>query len=282
VATHTTVTSDKAWSPDLHTFAPSDVIPDALVLLTSNVAGSIEGDEPAVRVAYVDDDAAEFVAEGAPIPESDPELAETLVHTGKVSQLIRLSREQWSQAGAANLLSESVRRAVVKRANEAYISQAAPTAPAVTPPAGLLNIAGTIDGGAIAGDLDALADAFAAIEGNGGTATHIVASPSAFGYLRKFKTGTGAATSLLGAGTADMARRLLGVPVLTSAAVPAGGLLVIDRLAVVSAVGTVQVATSEHLYFDSDSIALRCTWRFGANLVRPDRVAKLTVTDPDA
>lgn len=68
------------------------------------------------------------------------------------------------------------------------------------------------------------------------------------------------------------------VPVLTTSAVPAGGLLLVDR----AAVGMVMVAVSEHHYFSSDSIALRCTWRFGANLVRPDRVVKLTVTDPDA
>lgn len=280
MATETTTTSAKAWSPDISVFAPDEAVPDALILETSIVAGEVEGDEPSVRVAYVDDAAAEFVAEGNEIPEADPALAETLVFTGKVSQLVRLSREQWSQAGAADLLSESVARAVTNRANQAYIAQAAPTSPAVTPPAGLLNVAGVVDGGAIAADLDALADAMATIEGNGGTATHIIASPSAWGSLRKFKTASGAATSLLGAGTADVERRLLGVTVLTTPAVPAGGLLLVDRTAVVSAVGPVRVATSEHAYFSSDSIALRCTWRFGANLVRPDRVVKLTVTAP--
>lgn len=94
--------------------------------------------------------------------------------TGKVSQLIRLSREQWSQAGAADLLSESVARAVTNRANQPYIAQAAPISPAVTPPAGLLNVAGIIDGGAIAADLDALADAMATIEAADGMATHII------------------------------------------------------------------------------------------------------------
>lgn len=282
MATETTVTSARAWSPDLHVFAPEEALPDALILATSIVAGEIEGDEPSVRVAYVDDADAEFVAEGNEIPEADPALAETVVFTGKVSQLIRLSREQWSQVGAAELLSESVARAVTNRANAAYISQAAPASPAVTPPAGLLNVAGVIDGGAIGADLDALADAMATVEGNGGLPSHIIASPSAWGFLRKMKTGTGAATSLLGAGTADVERRLLGVPVLTTPAVPAGGLLLIDRTAVVSAVGPVRVATSEHTYFSSDSIGLRCTWRFGANLVRPDRVVKLTATAPAA
>lgn len=282
MATETTITSAAAWRPDISTFAPSEVIPDALILQTSIVAGSVEGDAPAVRVAYVDDASATFTAEGAEISEADPALSEKLVYTGKVSQLVRLSREQWSQQGTSGMLSESVRRAVVKAANVAYLSQVAPTAPAVTPPAGILNIAGIIDGGAIGDDLDVLADAFAAIETNGGTPTHILASPDAWGFLRKFKTGTGSNQTLLGAGTSDAEKRLLGVPVLTSPAVGSGRLIVIDRTAVVSAVGQVQVATSEHTYFSSDSIALRCTWRFGQNLVRPNRIAELTVTDPDA
>ena len=69
------------------------------------------------------------------------------------------------------------------------------------------------------------------------------------------------------------------LPVLTTAAVPSGQLLAIDSTALVSAVGTVQVAVSQDYYFNSDSIALRCTWRFGANLVHPDRIARLEVGD---
>lgn len=132
MVTQITPTSAKAWSPDLTAVAPRDAVPDALVLLTSTVAGRVEGDEPAIRVMFVDDAAATFVAEGAPIPEADPDLAETLVYTGKVSQLLRLSREQFVQPNAQQLLAESVRRAVTKAANTAYIAQAAPVAPAVT------------------------------------------------------------------------------------------------------------------------------------------------------
>ncbi len=280
MAVETTRTSARAWSPDLHSFVPRDVIPDALILQTSIVAGAVEGDAPSVRVPYVSDATAQFIAEGAEIPESDPSLSEVLVFTGKVSQLIRLSREQWSQDGAGDLLSESVRRAVTTRANVAYLAQAAPAAGSSTPPAGLLNIAGVVNGGVIGADLDKLADALAAIEGANGTATHIIASPTAWSYLRRMKTASGAATTLLGAGTADVERRLLGVPVLTSPAVPTDQLLVLDRTSVVSAVGDVKVAVSEHTYFSSDSIALRCTWRFGQNLVRPDRVVKLTTVQP--
>ncbi|MFL0411074.1 phage major capsid protein [Microbacterium paludicola] len=275
-----TTNSAKAWSPDVHSFAPSEVIPDALVLQTSLVSGNVEGDEPVLRVAYVDDDDAGFVPEGAQIPEADPDLAEVTVATGKIAQLIRVSREQWLQQGTSGLLSESVRRAVTKAANLAYIAQAAPVAPAITPPAGLLNIAGIVDGGTVATDLDVLADALTTIEENGGNASHIIASPSAWNSLRKLKTGTGSNVALLGAGTTDADRRLLGVPVLTTSAMPTGGLIILDRTAVVSAVGSIQVATSEQRYFETDSIGLRATWRFGANLVRPERVVKLTVTEP--
>ena len=278
MATETTLNSAKGWSPDVVSFAPAEVIPDALILNTSTVSGRIEGDEPVVRVIYVDDDEAEFVAEGAEISEADPDLNEVLIATGKVAQLVRISREQYGQGSTSGLISESVRRAVVTRANQAYLAQAAPTSPATTPPPGLLNVAGIHDGGAIGTDLDTLADAVAHIETNGGQATHIIAAPDAWGALRKLKTGTDSNASLLGAGTEDAERRVLGIPVLTSPAVPTGGLLVLDRTAVVSAVGDVQVATSRDVYFTSDSIGLRCTFRFGQNVVRPDRVATLEVT----
>lgn len=270
-----TTNSAKAWSPDQHTFAPSEVIPDALVLQTSLVSGRIEGDEPVLRVAYVNDDEAGFVAEGAEIEEADPELAEVTVATGKVAQLVRVSREQWLQQGTSGLLSESVRRAVTKAANLAYIAQAAPTAPAITPPAGILNIPGIIDGGVLGTDLDVIADALTTIEENGGNASHILASPSAWNAIRKLKIADGA--PLLGAGTTDVERRLLGVPVLTSGAIPTGGIIILDRTAIVSAVGDVQIATSDQRYFETDSIGVRATWRFGANLVRPERVVNLTV-----
>lgn len=282
MATQITPTSARAWSPDLQAFAPRDVVPEALILQASTVAGNIEGDAPAIRVAFVDDAAASFTAEGATIAESDPALDEVLVYTGKITQLVKISREQWSQNGTATELSESVRRAVTKKANEAFLTQAAPVSPAVTPPAGLVNIAGIETGGAIADDLDALIDLIATLEGNGSNPSHLIVSPTSWASLRKFKTGTGSAQSLLGAGTGDAERRLLDMPVLVSSAMTAGSGIVVDKSAIASAVGQVQVASSEHLYFNSDNIALRCTWRIGWNIVHPERIGAFTVTAPAA
>lgn len=279
--TQTTLTSSKAWSPDLTAFAPEDVIPDALILQTSTVSGRIDGDEPAVRVAYTDDADVQFTAEGATIPEAEPGLSEVLVYTGKLTQLIRISAEQYRQDGTSRLLSTSVARAITKAANEAYLSQAAPSS-GNTPPAGLLNVAGIVSGGAIASNLDVLAEAIATLETNGATPTHILAAPDAWGWLRQLKTATDSNQALLGAGTHDQEKLLFDLPVLTTPAVGSGNMLVVDRSAIVSAVSPLEIATSEHTYFTSDSVALRATFRFGQNVVRPDRVAKLTVTDPSA
>ncbi|MCL2090888.1 MAG: phage major capsid protein [Micrococcales bacterium] len=275
----TTTTSDRAWSPDIQAFAPDDILADALVLQTSTQLGTVEGDVPAVRVAFVDDDEADFVAEGHEIPEADPALNEVVIFTGKISQLVRISREQWSQPSTSPKLADAVARAVRRKADEAYLAQPVPTAPAVTPPAGLVNIAGVQMGTPVADSLDALVDLVAVLQVSGATPTHLVTDPTGWAALRKLKTTTDSNVSLLGAGTADAEAFLLGLPVLVSPAMPAGTGLVIDRSAVVSAVGQVMVAQSEHQYFSSDSIALRCTWRLGWNLVRPERCGKFTIGD---
>jgi HK97 family phage major capsid protein len=273
----TTATAPRAWAMDVRGLPASDVVPDALVLLTSTVSGFVNGDAPSVRVPYVTDAAAGFVAEAATIAEATPTLSEVTVYTGKVAQLVRLSSEQYGQADTASLLTDSVRRAVTNAANIAYLSQVAPTGPAVTPPAGLLNVTGITNGGAMSVTLDKLVDAQTSIAVAGGNATHIISSPAAWASLSKLKTATGSNLSIIGSNPADpLTRQLLGIPVLVSSAMTAGSLIVIDKSAVVSAVGPVVVAVSDQAYFASDSIGLRCTFRFGQNVVRPDRVVKLT------
>lgn len=273
--TATTVTAARAWAPDVTGFAPLDAVPDALILLTSTVAGSVEGDEPSLRVPYVSDGTAELVAEGAVINVDDPDLDEVIVFTTKASKITKMSRELMAQAGSSKLIMTAMRRAVTMKANVAYLTQAAPTGGS-TIPAGLLNITGITDGGTIGANLDAVVDAVAGIEATGGTATHVIASPSAWAAIAKKKTGTGSNASLLGAGTEATIRMVEGVPVLVTPAMPADGLLVVDSTAIVSAVGQVLVATSADAFFTADSIAARVTWRFGANVVDPARIVKLT------
>lgn len=279
--TQTTITSAGAWSPDLTEVAPGIAVPDALILSTSTVAASIEGDAAVVRVQYVDDATAAFFGEGVTIDTAEPDLSECLVYSGKIAQVIRLSREQFTQPNSSELLSTSVARAVTKAGNLAYISQVAPTPPALSPPAGLLNVDGIVNGGDITDNLDALVDLLATLATNGSEPSHILMSPTAWASLRKLKIGVDFNSTLLGTGATDAQKFLLDLPVIVSPAVPVDTGLVVDKTAVVSAVGSVQVAQSEHAFFSADSIAVRCTWRFGANVVKPDRIGKFTVTADD-
>lgn len=280
MATITTVSHANArgWAPDLSAFPAIEVIPEALVLQTSTVAGEIEGDQPVIPVIYIDDANAGFIPEGSLLTPDDPGLAVVPVASGKVGQLVKISREQWIQDGAADQLSYSVRRAVTKAANIAYLGQPAPTPPQISPAAGLLNVAGITEAAdEITTNLDPLVDLFAALESAGADPTHIVLDPIGWAALRKLKTATDSNAALLGVGTTDTSRRLLDVPVLVTPAMPANTGLVIDKTAVVSAVGQLLVATSEHTFFDSDAVALRCTFRFGQNVVKPERLGTFSV-----
>lgn len=278
MTTITTKISAGAHRPDVYTFAPADAVPDALILQCSNVAGQIEGDEPAVRVAYVNDDEAQLTAEGAEIPEGDPQLAEVLVHTSKVTQLVRLSNEQWSQVGTAEQLAQSVARAITRRGDLAFVAEAAPVAPAFAPVAGLANVAGLVAGGTVGANLDVLVDLVATLETNLAVPSHIIVNPLTWAVLKKLKVGgSNTNESLVGAGTTDAVKMLLSLPVITNPSVPANTGFIVDRNAIVSAVGPVRIANSEHEYFSSDSVAVRATWRIGHAIVRPNRIGKFTV-----
>lgn len=278
--TLTTPTSTPGWSPDVVAFAPADAVPDALLLSTATFSGEVDGDRPVVRVTFVRDDDADFVDEGAVIPEADPQLDEVDVATAKVAKLVAVSREQYSQQQASGRLATAVRRAIVTRANEAYLTQAAP-ASGVTPPTGLLNLPGLTEAVApVVGDLDPVIDLIAALQDVKGTPSAIVVAPTGWAALRKMKDEDGSARSLLGAGTTDAVRMLLDVPVLVSAAMAPDAGLVLDASAIAGAWGPVQVATSEHVFFTSDSVAIRATWRIGWNLVHPERIGRFTIGAP--
>lgn len=278
MANISTLTSSKAWAPDHNVFNPANVVPEALILQHTTVSGVIEGDAPALRVAYVTDDNAQFTVEGAEIPEAEPGLDEVLVHTAKITQLVRLSREQYFQDGSAQELSTSVQRAIIRKADQAFLTQAAPTPPAVAPPTGLINIDNIIEGDAVASNLDPLVDLVAELESNGGTPSGIILDPLAWAALRKLKTGTGSEVGILGAGINDSEKLLLDLPVTVSNTLTANSGLVVDNTAIASAVGPVNVATDESVYFTSDSVALRATWRIGWSAVRPNRIGAFTVT----
>ncbi|WP_168706484.1 phage major capsid protein [Gordonia paraffinivorans] len=267
---HTATTSNSAasWRPDINVFAPADVVEDALILRATTIAGAIEGDEPVIRAAWVSDDEAVVKAEAETLDEAEPELNEVEISTRKISQMIKLSREQHSQAGTPEQLSASVRRALVRKADELFLSD---------PVGGLVETVDIVDGGDVTDDLDILVDLEAMVRTNGAQPTMWVVSPTAWAELRKLKVGVDSNQSLLGAGTSDAQKLLLDVPVEVSSALAPGTGLLIDSSSIVSAIGEVQVATSTEAFFASDCVAIRATWRTGHAVVRPDRLGIFTI-----
>lgn len=272
----TTSTNTQAWAPNLiSTFDANDLVPEALIVRTASKAGNVEGDAPSVRVPYVSADAvASVVAEGGDMTPVDPTLSEIVVSTDKVSQLIKVSREQLSQPGAAERLARSMARAVTTKADAFYLNNAAS-------PAGLLLTGSLATAGDLGGATDPTVfeafDAVGAIEDDGGQATHLLINPLDWAILCKLPEGTGSSKSLL-ADVHDASRRsLAGVPVIVSNHVTAGAALMLDQSEIVAAYGELELARSDDFYFGSDSVALRLTFRLGWTVARVARLQKLTI-----
>lgn len=284
MTTVTTTGSPKAWGLDVLGIKPDQIIPTALIMTATSKAGFVEGDEPAVRVpAVLVDDEIGFVPEGAPIPESDQELDELVIHTGKIAQLIKVSREQLAQPDALTTILHGQRRDLTAKADRAFLTQPAPVAPANTPPAGLLEYAS--DAGEIDGNLDALIDAQTLVHSTGGDVSGednpviVIASPNSYAYVRKLRKGTGSNENLLGAGVEVGPPFLLGMPVYVKNSMPDDKIVVLDKSQVLSAYGDVQLARSDEFFFGSDNVALRATFRFGVGVLDPQAVQVLTLPE---
>ena len=171
----------------------------------------------------------------------------------------------------AQQVAESVARDLVRKADASYIGD-------VTDPTGLINTVATVSADAgVFGDLDDLVELIATLEVNGAVPSHIVLDPMGWASLRNLKVATAYNQTLLGAGTTDAVPMLLSLPVLRSRFIPAYTGLVIDQRAVVSAVGPVQVSTSEHALFSRDAVQMRATWRIGWGVTRPNWIGKFSL-----
>lgn len=271
----TTLLDNKAAFPDQTALEPLQALPDALVLTQTTISGTVEGDTPAVRIAYIDQDPdPDVVAEGGDIDAKDPALSELVVTTHKVGIITVVSNEAYSHSDAAALFGTSLARAVTAKADRLFLQAPAP-AEGTTGFTGLANQPGILQAGNISNSLAPLIDAIAQIATNGGTPTAIIAGYDAWAWLLKITTANG--EPLISPDVANAATpQLYGLPVVLNAQAPAGTLLVIDSTQIVSAAGSVVTAVSAERYFEKDSVGMRVTFRFGYGILRPDRIAKLT------
>lgn len=187
----------KSLYPD-QVFVYNEAVPDALIAnpLVATVAGEIEGDAPRVRVPYIKTDPTSgFVKEGADITDGGGELDEVLISTGKIATVVKQSNESASFETASQLIAAGVSRSIITSADNAFLNNAKnEDTDAQNGPVGILNTEG-IPAIQTTGEgiVDAVADAKAAIGGNGGIPTAIVANYAVEAILRKLKTTDGRA-----------------------------------------------------------------------------------------
>lgn len=263
-------TNPRGAFPDVQGFSPSDIVPDALVLTAATPAAVLDGDGPRARIPYVPDDvAAALVPEGTDIAETDPEISELVVATKKVAVLSVLSREAYHAQGIQELITNSLRRSIQQKADAVFLAN-------TTDPTGLVNTTGMVTG-TITSSLDPVIDTLATLEANGGSPTHVLAAPDAWAALQKIKTTSGTSVLVTDPAT-PTGRSLFGLPVIVNKFVPTGTLLVTDRNEILSVAGQVLAANSTERYFETDSVALRVTFRFGFGVIHSDRLAKLTIS----
>lgn len=250
-----------------------EIVPDALFTQLTTFTQKVEGDTPALRVPYVSEDpSVGFVAEGAEIPIDNAAISELAISTRKLAVISTMTREAAENTTAEQFVGESMRRAITAKIDNAFFNANEGNLK------GLLNIAGIHDGGEMgATDLDVLTDAITAIESDGATATHIVMHPGVWGTFQKLKAGTGSAQLLLGSPAEQTTKQLFGVPVITSAHVPANTVVVLDKNDILSVAGDIQLDKSTDAFFEHDSIAYRALWRTGWGTIHPNRLAKITL-----
>ncbi|TPF97459.1 hypothetical protein EP30_02375 [Bifidobacterium sp. UTCIF-39] len=260
-------------------YSPTDVLSGALVITQSTVAASIEGDKPTVVVPYVAvPSTAEIVAEGATFNEGETNVNELAFHTKKIGVLNVLSRETSSDSNLSAMISNSLIQAVVDKADTVLLQNPAPE-DGQTAPTGLFNTPGVVTGTMTGHDgFNGLIAAIAAVTTNGGTPTAFIMNYVTWGKLLQFQYNDG--RPLIDADAANNGQPMIyGIPVILNRHAPDNKILVNDKANVVSAAGAVSAQISLERYFEKDSVGARVTFRFGFGVIRPDRIAVVTITE---
>lgn len=230
------------------------------------------------RVPVVVGDAgAAWTAEGAEISPSDAVLDEIIVRPSKIAGLAITSRELAldSAPSAQQLVGEGLAQSIATQVDAAFFGDTTLNAPD-----GLLSVAGvqTVDTAAGIANTDPFAEALSLAETVGATVTSFVAHPATVLELAKVKRQTGSNEPLLGYDASQPTQRqILGVPLLSSAAVTEGDVWAIPGAKVMVVLREdVTLAVDESAYFSSDSYGIRATMRAGFAFPHAAAIVRLT------
>lgn len=268
----------------------TSILPDAAIYKLTNIAGVIQGDNPALYVPYNSTrPAAQIVKEGAEITESDTQPLEMAIRTQKVAILSVFSNESNAQStgepsyvggngtDVVGMITTGLTTSIIQKMNAIFWQNPAPeSGKPESVPTGLFNYPGIVKGGNITDALDPIIDAMATVSNNGGTPTHLVMNYGSWAYLLKMRLADGTpqiAPDVANAPTPT----LFGLPVYLDPMAPDGKILIHSMPAVYSATGPINAQRSSERYFERDSFGMRLTVRIGWGVPYPDRLAVVTI-----
>lgn len=231
------------------------------------------------------DPSASWTAEGAEISVTDADIDELTVTPKKLAALTIITNELAADSSpqAAQVIGDGLVRDLTRKTDQALFATAAITnGPQAGETLGTLSGISTISAGTSYTNADAFSDAiYAAADANAIVDT-FVTNPATAMELSKLKEATGSNKPLLGADASMPGQRqILGVPLLTSPAVPTTGQVVwgISRANAYLVIREgAEVVADSSAYFSSDRTAIRAKLRIGFAFPHPKSIVKITVS----
>lgn len=281
------ITNDNKGAFSDSKFIPaSEALQEALILTQAVRGPVIEGDAPMLRIPYVSESPdAEIVGEGLAIDEKNPVLSEITVGTKKIGILIVVSREAMYAEGVSMMLTDDMRTQIRRKADAMFLHNTPTASYAAVPeaglaayaePAGLVNTPGIVDGGNITDSINPLLETLGTLGDNGAAPSAIIMSYGTWAKLLQISDANG--RPLVARDVANSPTPVLyGIPVILNSQAPASTLIIVDKTQIVASCNGVNMASSDQRYFERDSLGMRITMRLGWGVIRPNRIAKLTI-----
>lgn len=281
-----TATVKQGFAPDQISWLSTDFFfqdEKPLLLRASTIVSTdLEGDRPSVLVPWIDtDDDIPFVAEGEEIDISDLGTSQTEVRTGKLAKMVVMSRELARQDSVPDQYLKTANHSMITAANTFFLNHKEdPAQPNFS--VGLLEDPKVIPISLpkITTNFDPLAQAIATSQLAGGRPDLLVINPATWAALQTIKTADSSSTPILGLGTDEVERRLMGLEVRTDQAMPINKILVIDPSSIVGVCGPIEAASDASRYFERDSVAVRTVWRIGWKVMHTQRNVTVDVAIP--
>ena len=243
------------------------------------VADIVNITAPSLRVPLLTElPTAQVIPEGAEYPLSTTSFGEVQVTPPKIGVADVLTRELADDSApeAQRIFAAALAAALAVRVDAGFIG----TDPVAGMP-GLEQIAATaVSAGTAWSSLDPLIDGLSVAETAGTHITTWLMNPADRLAFRKIKVSVGSVQTLLSPdATSASIDGILGIPVITNPAVPAGTIYGIPRDRMMLVVrDAAEVATDKSIYFLSDRIAVKASVRIGWLCTDPKAVARIKLT----